>query len=302
MQKDRADKEFEHILEQMRVIRRKKGHDYADENDTFKNYRIGELLDIRVWENILMRIGEKWTRLANFSKKGTILVKEDKIESDMLDMAVQSVLMLMAYTEYKETQPEGIKFNIIDEITGQGIDTNLIKDGNEFKEYCGILKDNDGNTVEVIPGSLTDEPELLDMPPKMEKVYVCSPFSTGDKKQNIEDVQDLCRYITLNYDAIPIAPHLLFPQFLDDNRHSERSLGIELGIDLMWDCNKLYIFNYTPESKGMAEEIKRWIDVKGKENVYFIFKCTDEGYYMTHINLTQYACTFTKDKISFEGV
>ena len=41
-------------------------------------------------------------------------------------------------------------------------------------------------------------------------VYICSPYA-GDAGY------------------IPIAPHLLFPQFLDDNKPKERELGLFFG-------------------------------------------------------------------------
>ena len=55
-------------------------------------------------------------------------------------------------------------------------------------------------------------------------VYICSPYA-GDVEANVENAR---RYSRFAVDAgyIPIAPHLLFPQFLSDDNPKERQLGL----------------------------------------------------------------------------
>ena len=48
-------------------------------------------------------------------------------------------------------------------------------------------------------------------------VYICSPFSHGDVKENVRNARHYCRYAVNNH-AIPFAPHLLFPQFMNDSK------------------------------------------------------------------------------------
>jgi hypothetical protein len=55
---------------------------------------------------------------------------------------------------------------------------------------------------------------------------------------------------------IPIAPHLLFPQFLNDADPNERQLGLFFGNVLMSMCAEVWVFGKTI-SRGMAAEIKR---------------------------------------------
>ena len=52
-------------------------------------------------------------------------------------------------------------------------------------------------------------------------VYVCSPFS-GDIAGNIANARKYSRF-AVEQGYIPIAPHLLFPQFLNDNDLTERA-------------------------------------------------------------------------------
>ena len=87
----------------------------------------------------------------------------------------------------------------------------------------------------------------------MNKIYVCSPLS-GDTKSNIEKAKAYCEYVVKECGAIPIAPHIYFTQFLDDDVPAERAFGIMAGLQLLSECDELWYFgDYV--SKGMVTEI-----------------------------------------------
>ena len=54
--------------------------------------------------------------------------------------------------------------------------------------------------------------------------------------------------------CIPIAPHLLCPQYLDEE--TERWLGLKMGIVFMGKCEEVWVFGDTV-SEGMAAEIEK---------------------------------------------
>lgn len=85
-------------------------------------------------------------------------------------------------------------------------------------------------------------------------VYICSPFS-GDVEGNVKAAQGYSRHAVDN-GYIPIAPHLLFPQFLNDDNPTERQLGLFFGNALMSKCSEIWVFGNTI-SAGMEAEIKR---------------------------------------------
>jgi hypothetical protein len=85
-------------------------------------------------------------------------------------------------------------------------------------------------------------------------VYICSPYA-GDVEANIAAARRYCRY-AVEAGYIPIAPHLLFPQFLNDADPNERQLGLFFGNVLMSMCAEVWVFGKTI-SRGMAAEIKR---------------------------------------------
>ena len=45
-------------------------------------------------------------------------------------------------------------------------------------------------------------------------VYICSPYA-GDVSKNVENARRYSRF-AVDSGCIPIAPHLLFPQFMND--------------------------------------------------------------------------------------
>ena len=83
-------------------------------------------------------------------------------------------------------------------------------------------------------------------------VYICSPFS-GDISGNIERAKKYSRY-TVDSKAIPIAPHLLFPQFMDDD--AERELALFMDMVLLGKCEELWVFGETV-TEGMSAEIAK---------------------------------------------
>jgi hypothetical protein len=85
-------------------------------------------------------------------------------------------------------------------------------------------------------------------------VYICSPFS-GDIEGNIKRAQDFCRF-ALEKGNIPLAPHLMFPQFMDDSNEKERDLAIFMDIILMGKCQEVWVLGDVI-SRGMSIEIEK---------------------------------------------
>jgi len=81
---------FEHALELMK----RKNHDYAGEDDPFKNFRAAEMLGLTVEEGILVRMSDKLARVSNLirthendNRKGQdISVSEESIEDTLIDL------------------------------------------------------------------------------------------------------------------------------------------------------------------------------------------------------------------------
>lgn len=85
-------------------------------------------------------------------------------------------------------------------------------------------------------------------------VYICSPFAR-DIEKNVVAARTYSRF-AVEQGYIPIAPHLLFPQFLDDSDPKERELGLFFGNAIMSKCSEVWVFG-SHISSGMEAEIKR---------------------------------------------
>ena len=85
-------------------------------------------------------------------------------------------------------------------------------------------------------------------------VYICSPYA-GDVENNTAAARRYSRF-AVEAGYIPIAPHLLFPQFLDDNKTKERELGLFFGNAILSKCAEMWVFG-EHISEGMEAEIKR---------------------------------------------
>lgn len=87
----------------------------------------------------------------------------------------------------------------------------------------------------------------------MPLVFICSPLS-GDIETNIKRARRYSRFAMMS-GAIPIAPHLLFTQFMDDTDNDQRCKAIFMGLVLLSKCRQLWCFG-DRLSHGMAIEIK----------------------------------------------
>ena len=83
-------------------------------------------------------------------------------------------------------------------------------------------------------------------------VYICSPYA-GDVKANVLNARRYCRF-AVQKDCIPIASHLFFPQFMDDNDAKQRDLGLYMATVLLTKCSEVWVFGRRISS-GMAAEI-----------------------------------------------
>lgn len=100
-------------------------------------------------------------------------------------------------------------------------------------------------------------------------VYICSPFS-GDISGNIERAKKYSRY-AVDSKAIPIAPHLLFPQFMSDD--AERELALFMDMVLLGKCEELWVFGELV-TEGMSAEIAK-AKRKNMKIRYFTENCEE---------------------------
>lgn len=133
---------------------------------------------------------------------------------------------------------------------------------NEYNNKCDRLavearllcKTNDSVDVYVKgPHIVNATPVLNANIDNLKNIYVCSPYR-GDIITNVYKAKKYCQEIVkLGY--MPIAPHLYFTQFMDDNNESERKKAFEFNKRLIEYCSELWIADTDEITPGMQEEI-----------------------------------------------
>lgn len=86
-------------------------------------------------------------------------------------------------------------------------------------------------------------------------VYICSPYS-GDVESNVARARDYCRFAVTEKNAIPFAPHLLLPQYMEDSDPQQRALAMFMNMVFLGKCNELWVFGER-RSEGMQQEIAK---------------------------------------------
>lgn len=93
----------------------------------------------------------------------------------------------------------------------------------------------------------------------MDKVYIISRYRAATQKQQ-EFNRDVARYFckaVVDSGRVPVAPHIYYTQFLDDNFQDDRETGLGLGL---WELRNsqefLLVIIDGVISEGMQNEIQ----------------------------------------------
>ena len=71
-------------------------------------------------------------------------------------------------------------------------------------------------------------------------VFVCSPYS-GDTETHISNTRRYCRFV-FDRGAVPFAPHLYFPQFMDEADAEQRNVSMGAGLVVLAEADELWVF------------------------------------------------------------
>lgn len=92
--------------------------------------------------------------------------------------------------------------------------------------------------------------------------YVASPYK-GNIEENVKNAKAYCAYVE-SQGYIPIAPHLLFPQFIPEEKRREEALYMAL--NLLHHCEYIFFFG-DKFSEGMKLEYKKAVKTKSKDKI-----------------------------------
>ena len=83
-------------------------------------------------------------------------------------------------------------------------------------------------------------------------IYICSAYR-NNPRVNIMRAREYCRF-AVRRRCLPLAPHLLFPQFMSEE--TDRELAIRMNFVLLRQCKELWAFG-TEITEGMQTEITK---------------------------------------------
>lgn len=122
------------------------------------------------------------------------------------------------------------------------------------------------------------------------KVFICSPFAVKvaeEEKREEEIIKNIhlaqiASFYAVIEGAVPYAPHLYFPQFLDDEKKESRELGLLLGEMWLEECDELWVVG-----RHITEGMKREIELAEKLSIpvkHYVLKRTKEERIMDAIH------------------
>lgn len=97
----------------------------------------------------------------------------------------------------------------------------------------------------------------------MKKVFVSSKLR-GDIALNMDWARSYCRLVVDDYGFMPIAPHIIFTQFMNDDIEEHRDLALEFCKKLVEECDEIWVIirselvndEHDGISEGMRIEIE----------------------------------------------
>lgn len=99
--------------------------------------------------------------------------------------------------------------------------------------------------------------------------YICSPYA-GEVEYNISRARGYCR-LAVSKGYIPLAPHLHYPQFMDEDDREQRQLGLFFALVLLGKCDEMWVFG-SRISEGMERELEA-----AERRGIFIRRFNDKG-------------------------
>ena len=73
----------------------------------------------------------------------------------------------------------------------------------------------------------------------MKMIFICSPYR-GKVEKNTEIAKRIA-HIAAVCDYVPVVPHLLYPQFMEDHRPEDRIKSLRMGAEQLRKCDEMWL-------------------------------------------------------------
>jgi hypothetical protein len=92
-----GDPRFYALLDEIADLHSRKSHDYAPQDDPLLNFKATSALGVRPVVGVLVRMTDKWNRIAQLVKGKT--PKNESLRDSLVDLAVYSLLTVILLAE-----------------------------------------------------------------------------------------------------------------------------------------------------------------------------------------------------------
>ena len=100
------NREFDDELDALKMLHDAKNHDYATEENPYKNLEKVSAIGIEPWRGIVIRLMDKFSRLEEYCVKGKLSIKSEGVEDTFADIAVYSILARILFRKEQEKTQE----------------------------------------------------------------------------------------------------------------------------------------------------------------------------------------------------
>ena len=91
------NREFDDALDELKMLHDAKNHDYATEENPYKNLEGVERIGIEAWRGIVIRLMDKFERVQQYCVNGELAIKSEGLEDTFKDIAVYSTLAMILF-------------------------------------------------------------------------------------------------------------------------------------------------------------------------------------------------------------
>ena len=128
------NKEFDDVLDELKRLHDAKNHDYATDENPYKNLEKVLSIGIEPWRGIVIRLMDKFSRLEEYCVKGEFSIKSEGLEDTLKDISVYSLLAMILF---RKEQKQAESYDV-DRDNGLGISLtaglNHLKESDIYKK------------------------------------------------------------------------------------------------------------------------------------------------------------------------
>ena len=100
------NREFDDALDELKMLHDAKNHDYATEENPYKNLEGVERIGIEAWRGIVIRLMDKFERVEQYCTNGELAIKSEGMEDTFKDILVYSTLAMILFRKSKRESAE----------------------------------------------------------------------------------------------------------------------------------------------------------------------------------------------------